>query len=79
MIKLGDYNTLKVTRMAQRPNPHAFGGKETFGVYLDGGEEGAYGEGVEEVLDEGLAAVGDAHGEPVFGFGVKHSGGSPHR
>ena len=40
MIKLGDYNTLKVTRMAQRPNPHAFGGKETFGVYLDGGKEG---------------------------------------
>ena len=46
---------------------------------FDGGEEGAYGEGVEEVLDEVLAAVGDAHGEPVFGFGVKHSGGSPHR
>ena len=46
---------------------------------FDGGEEGAYGEGVEEVLDEVLAAVGDAHGEPVFGFGVKHSWGSPHR
>lgn len=40
MIKLGEYNTLKVLKVAERPNPHAFGGKETFGVYLDGGKVG---------------------------------------
>lgn len=40
MIQLGDYNVLKVVKPAVRENPHAFGGKETFGVYLDGGEEG---------------------------------------
>lgn len=40
MIKLGDYNTLKVLRQATRPNPHAFGGEETFGLFLDGGKEG---------------------------------------
>ena len=40
MIKLGDYNTLKALRPATRPNPHAFGGEETFGVFLDGGKEG---------------------------------------
>lgn len=39
-IKLGDYNTLKMTRVAERPNPHAYGGKETFGIFLDGGKEG---------------------------------------
>ena len=39
-IKLGDYNTLKMTRVAERPNPHAYGGKETFGIFLDGGPEG---------------------------------------
>lgn len=40
MIKLGDYNTLKVVKLAVRDNPHAYGGKETFGVFLDGGREG---------------------------------------
>ena len=40
MIKLGDYNTLKVVKFAVRDNPHAYGGKETFGVFLDGGREG---------------------------------------
>lgn len=40
LIKLGDYNTLKMTRTAERANPHAFGGKETFGIFLDGGDEG---------------------------------------
>lgn len=40
MIHLGDYNTLKVVKFAMRENPHAYGGKETFGVYLDGGKEG---------------------------------------
>ncbi len=39
MVKLGDYNDLTVTRMAERPNPHAYGGKETFGVYLDAGHD----------------------------------------
>lgn len=39
-IKLGDYNTLKVAKIAERPNPHSFGGRETFGVYLDGGRAG---------------------------------------
>ncbi len=39
-IKIGDYNTLTMTRLAERPNPHAFGGKETFGIFLDGGPEG---------------------------------------
>lgn len=39
-VKLGDYNNLTVTRMATRENPHAFGGVETFGVFLDGGDEG---------------------------------------
>ena len=39
-IKIGDYNTLKMTRLAERPNPHAYGGKETFGIFLDGGAEG---------------------------------------
>ena len=40
MIRLGDYNTLKVVKFAVRDNPHAYGGKETFGVFLDGGREG---------------------------------------
>ena len=40
MIHLGDYNTLKVLRPATRPNPHAFRGEETFGVFLDGDKEG---------------------------------------
>lgn len=40
ILRLGDYNTLKVTRLAQRDNPHSTGGKETFGIFLDGGREG---------------------------------------
>ena len=40
MIQLGDYNTLQVVKFAERDNPHAYGGKETFGIYLDGGKEG---------------------------------------
>lgn len=40
MIKLGDYNLLKVVKLAVRDNPHAYGGKETFGIFLDGGKEG---------------------------------------
>ena len=39
-IKLGDYNTLTMVKVAERPDPHAFGGKEVFGIYLDGGKEG---------------------------------------
>jgi predicted RNA-binding protein (virulence factor B family) len=39
-IKLGDYNNLTVVKTATRDNPHAFGGSETFGIYLDGGDEG---------------------------------------
>lgn len=39
-IKLGDYNTLKMVKVAERPNPHSFGGKETFGIFLDGGQDG---------------------------------------
>lgn len=29
-----------MVKVAERPNPHAFGGKETFGIFLDGGKEG---------------------------------------
>ena len=39
-IKLGEYNTLKMVKVAEPPNPHAFGGKETFGIFLDGGRDG---------------------------------------
>jgi predicted RNA-binding protein (virulence factor B family) len=39
-LRLGDYNMLTVTRLAQRDNPHSTGGKETFGLFLDGGREG---------------------------------------
>lgn len=39
-LRLGDYNTLTVTRLAQRDNPHSTGGKEAFGLFLDGGREG---------------------------------------
>ncbi|MGI6242177.1 MAG: S1 RNA-binding domain-containing protein [Prevotella sp.] len=39
-IRLGDYNTLKMVKVAERPNPHSFGGKETFGIFLDGGQDG---------------------------------------
>jgi len=39
-IKLGDFNTLKMTEEARRPDPHAYGGEEVFGIYLDGGIEG---------------------------------------
>lgn len=39
-LRLGDYNTLTVTRLAQRDNPHSTGGRETFGIFLDGGKEG---------------------------------------
>ena len=39
-IKLGDYNTLKMVKIAERSDSHAFGGKEVFGIYLDGGKEG---------------------------------------
>lgn len=31
---------MKMTRTAERPNPHSFGGKERFGIFLDGGHEG---------------------------------------
>lgn len=40
MIRLGDYNTLRVVKPAERENPHAYGGRETFGIFLDGGREG---------------------------------------
>lgn len=40
MIQIGKYNTIKMLKLAERPNPHAFGGKETFGIFLDGGKEG---------------------------------------
>ena len=33
-IKLGDYNTLKMVKIAERSDSHAFGGKEVFGIYL---------------------------------------------
>lgn len=39
-IKLGQYNDLKMVKVAERPNPHSFGGKETFGIFLDGGADG---------------------------------------
>lgn len=39
-LKLGDFNKLKVVKEAKRPNPHAFGNEETFGIFLDGGREG---------------------------------------
>jgi len=39
-IKLGDFNTLKMIEEARRPDPHAYGGEEVFGIYLDGGIEG---------------------------------------
>lgn len=39
-LKLGDYNTLKMTKVAEREDPHAFNGKEVFGIFLDGGDEG---------------------------------------
>lgn len=39
-ILLGDYNDLTMTRFATRENPHASGGVETFGIFLDGGPEG---------------------------------------
>ncbi len=39
-LRLGDYNMLTVTRLAQRDHPHSTGGKETFGLFLDGGREG---------------------------------------
>lgn len=39
-LRLGDYNTLTVTRLAQRDNPHSAGGRETFGIFLDSGREG---------------------------------------
>ncbi len=29
-----------MTRVADRPNPHAFGGRERFGIFLDGGKAG---------------------------------------
>lgn len=31
---------MRVVKIAVRDNPHAYGGKETFGVFLDGGPEG---------------------------------------
>lgn len=40
MIKLGDYNTLKVAEEARRRDDHSFTAGELFGIYLDGGEEG---------------------------------------
>ncbi len=39
-IKLGDYNSLKMIEEARRPDPHAYGGEEVFGIFLDGGREG---------------------------------------
>lgn len=39
-IRLGDYNTLTMVREARRTDTHAFGAEETFGIYLDGGDEG---------------------------------------
>lgn len=40
MIKLGDYNTLRVVEEARRHDGHSFTENEVFGVYLDGGDEG---------------------------------------
>ncbi len=40
MIKLGKHNILKMVKVAERPNPHAFGGRERFGIFLDGGKAG---------------------------------------
>lgn len=39
-ITIGDYNTLQVLRKAQRPDAHSFTKEETFGLYLDGGDDG---------------------------------------
>lgn len=39
-ITIGDYNTLRVIRKAQRPDSHSFTKEETFGLYLDGGDDG---------------------------------------
>lgn len=40
MIKLGDYNTLRVVEEARRRDEHSFTAGEVFGIYLDGGDEG---------------------------------------
>lgn len=39
-ITIGNYNTLRVLRKAQRPDSHSFTKEETFGLYLDGGDDG---------------------------------------
>lgn len=39
-VRPGDFNVLTMTRPALRTDAHAFGGKEMFGVFLDGGKEG---------------------------------------
>ena len=39
-IRLGDYNRLVMLKEARRADSHAFGEEETFGIYLDGGDEG---------------------------------------
>ncbi len=39
-ITIGNYNTLRVLRKAQRPDSHSFTKEETFGLYLDGGNDG---------------------------------------
>ena len=39
-IRLGDYNRLTMVKEARRADSHAFREEETFGIYLDGGDEG---------------------------------------
>ncbi len=61
-IKIGDYNTLTMTRPAERPNPHAYGGKENFGIFLDGGAEG------EILMPAKYVPEGTREGDPVTCF-----------
>lgn len=39
-LKIGEYNKLRVLKKAQRPDSHSFTKEETFGLYLDGGDDG---------------------------------------
>lgn len=61
-VRLGEYNTLKMTRTAERPNPHAFGGRETFGIFLDGGPAG------EILMPQKYVPEGVKEGDEVYCF-----------
>lgn len=61
-IRLGDYNRLTMVKEARRADSHAFREEETFGIYLDGGDEG------EILMPKRYVPDGVKHGDSIDCF-----------